>query len=148
LILGGAVAMLVLTGCGSGEQHRPAAAAPLWDFGHLAGYATEHHVDAIGASWTVPSLREGSRDGGGGDGIGAQRHFGEGPFIQVGTIAQRFGRRDLPDSDVYIAFWSDRAHRFKPVPLFEVTPLTTVTASLKQRRGRWLVSIRDGSRRA
>jgi hypothetical protein len=65
------------------------------------------------------------------------------PFIQVGTNETAAGSSKLPESYVYYAFWSDKAHHFQPIPLFSVTPLTEVAAALTLSDGRWAVSIRD-----
>jgi hypothetical protein len=142
----GASALLALAGCGGGSEKR-ADPARGWNFGTLAGYLTEDDVRSVGASWNVPAIREGSREGETGDWIGAQglREHG---FIQVGTIAKQTGSANLPESTHYFAFWTDQENRYRPVPLFEVTPLTQVVASLALAHGEWTVSIRDGPRSA
>jgi hypothetical protein len=138
---------LLVTACGSASQ-RPSTAAR-WNFGTLAGYIWEGHVTAVGASWYVPAVREQSPKGLAGTWVGAQEKFGHSaPFIQVGVDEDQLGPSRQPESTKYYAFWSDDAHDFKPVDLFEVTPLTEVHAILRLSRGKWSVSIRDGEESA
>lgn len=133
----------VATACGSVSDR--GSTATRWDFGSLAGYVWEGHVTSVAASWEVPAVRERSQKGLAGTWIGAQEKFSHSaPFIQVGVNEDQLASWRLPESTKYYAFWSDDAHHFAPVDLFEVTPLTEVRATLRLSRGKWSVSIRDG----
>ncbi len=96
-------------------------------------------MHSIGASWAVPTIAKGSRQGYAGTWIGAQATFGHSAFIQVGTNENK----ELFGTTVYYAFWTDTARQFHPVPLFPVEPHARMTASLRLAHGRWTVFIRD-----
>jgi hypothetical protein len=70
-----------------------------------------------------------------------------GSIWAFGAVHPGRHQRDQEDSELSsehdYAFWSDKAHGFQPVPLFPVTPLTEVTATLSLSDGRWAVRIRD-----
>src|ERR1700689_5163930 len=111
-------------------------------FGTLAGYVWEGQMHSIGASWAVPTIAKGSRQGYAGTWIGAQETFGNSaPFIQVGTNENK-GPRGTTD---YYAFWTDAVRHFHPVALFPVAPGARITASLRLSEGRWTVFIRDAN---
>ena len=96
---------------------------------------------SLGASWTVPAIAKGSRNGFAGTWIGAQEAPGvTAPFIQVGTNEVKGA---VSGATIYYAFWTDTVRHFRAVPLFPVTPRTEVTASLRLAHGRWTVFIRD-----
>ena len=170
-----AIAALLVGGCASsrprgtttlGQRHNTTAAT---DLGNLAapnterwaGYAWKGRVVAVGSSWTVPRILNGSPAGMAATWIGAltdadppwfrrasvaRRVSYQPPFIQVGTnegLVAANGRRHT----VYYAFWTDTVHRFLPITLFTVRPGDDIEATLSHRRGRWTVSISDKTSR-
>jgi hypothetical protein len=67
------------------------------------------------------------------------------PFIQVGTIEERYRLRIGVTRDLYYAFWTDTAKRFNVVDLFQVKPGDGIAAKLSLERGRWSISILDAA---
>jgi hypothetical protein len=100
------------------------------------------------AEWATPRIARGSRPGLAATWIGAQRpgaSLYRTPFIQVGTIEERYRLRIGVTRDLYYAFWTDTAKRFNVVDLLPVKPGDGVTAKLSLERGRWSISILDAA---
>lgn len=138
-----ALASLGLAGAASAHAHSGAPNPTDWRFGPLGGYLWEGRVDSVEASWTVPVVAEDAVAGAaGGTWIGAQAHFGNGPFIQIGTNEEQHG---LPGADdlEYWAFWTDTARHDRPIFLFNVAPLDEVVAHLTLSNEHWHLSIID-----
>ena len=113
-------------------------------FGPFAGYAWIGSVHSAGVSFRVPRIASESALSQAGTWIGVQ---GAGPparFVQIGAIESRFwsSRKQKP-VDVYVTFWSDTAHHFKPQLLFPVSPGDTLLASLTLTGKQWTLAITD-----
>jgi hypothetical protein len=113
-------------------------------FGPFAGYAWIGRVQSVGASFTVPLIASGSPLSQAATWIGVQ---GAGPparFVQIGALESRFWSAQKQKTvDVYFTVWSDTAHRYKPQPLFPVSPGDTLTASLTLANKQWTLAITD-----
>jgi Peptidase A4 family len=117
-------------------------------FGPFAGYAWIGSVHSAGGSFTVPRIASGSPLSQAATWIGVQ---GGGPparFVQIGEIESRFWSSQKQKTvDVYFTVWSDTAHRYKPQPLFPVSPGDTLTASLTLANKQWTLAITDDTSR-
>jgi hypothetical protein len=107
----------------------------------FAGYNFDGRpVRMIGAHWRVPDNTPSSIQGASATWIGVQQPSeGHGPLIQVGINNYRYGAK----LDYYNAFWSDTAHRFRPIALFTVLPNDRISATLVLRKRRWHIRIVD-----
>ncbi|MGA2470460.1 MAG: G1 family glutamic endopeptidase [Solirubrobacteraceae bacterium] len=113
-------------------------------FGTFAGYLVDEHVTSISASWRVPEVRSRSRPGRAATWVGVQQGFsGSTPFIQVGTLENRYADRRGVGFDVYYAFWSDTKMHFKPAPIENLNAGDYVSARLALSRKGWRVSVTD-----
>jgi Peptidase A4 family len=115
-----------------------------WSFGPFAGYVWRGHVTSVSASWTVPSVTEGSPCAVASTWIGATALDNSSSFVQIGTDERRcFVSYERQVSDTYSAFWTDFAHDLEPQPLFPVNAGDDLKASLALARGRWTLTIAD-----
>jgi hypothetical protein len=146
-LVGGMICSALVFGCAGQGRTPPAAAVPSRsDFGRDSGYVWVGRVTSLEASWIVPLVTEQPLPGASGTWIGAEAYSTHArAFIQVGTSEEQTASANGPTSERYHAFWSDKAHSFLPIFLFDVTPATEVTARLTLSRGRWEVFIRDSA---
>ena len=115
-----------------------------WSFGPFAGYVWRGHVISVGASWTVPSVTEGSRCAEAATWIGASARANSSSFVQIGTNERRcYVSYENQVSDTYSASWSDVAHDEQTQPLFPVNAGDDLKASLAFARGRSTLTIAD-----
>jgi Peptidase A4 family len=120
------------------------AGRPSWSFGPFAGYTWHGHVTSVSASWTVPSVTEGSRCAVASTWIGAAALDNSRSFVQIGTDERRcFVSNENQVSDTYSAFWTDFAHDLEPQTLFPVNAGDDQKASLAIARGRWTLTMTD-----
>ena len=138
---------LTLLAAGCAGQSPPGAphtaTRSRWAFGKLSGYVWNGDVTSIQASWTVPFIEKSSPPGAAGTWIGAQTAFGNTPFIQVGINEAKDSSSTAPASTSYYAFWSDKAHHFRAIPLFPVAPFGEVTARMALAHRRWTITISE-----
>jgi hypothetical protein len=133
---------VMLSGCGSSAAKRATSTAKpesSLNFGHFAGYVWRGRTTALSASWSVPRVLGGS--GVAGTWIGAQAPANRG-FIQIGTNEERHSGAGVPN---YFAFWTNKAHHYRAIGLFEVHAGDRISASLKLLRARWHLEIVDAS---
>ena len=109
-------------------------------FGQFAGYGWGGNVHAVGGTFTVPRIAPDSQLSEASTWIGAQ---GQGPsssFVQTGAIESRgWSSREEKPVDLYTAFWSDTASRYRPEPLFPVSAGDTLSATLTLSGGHWTI---------
>jgi hypothetical protein len=137
-----AVLIATLGGCGSSAKRGTSSVRPgdaSFDFGHFAGYLWRGRLTALSASWLVPRVLGGN--GVAGTWIGAQAPDNRG-FIQIGTNEERHSGAGVPN---YFAFWTNKAHHYRAIGLFEVHAGDRISASLKLLRARWHLEIIDAS---
>lgn len=109
--------------------------------GRFAGYVWDGGgVTSVSGTWIVPRVLAGPPNAAASTWIGAQAADAQAPFIQIGINAQRAGSGE---GWPYYAFWSDSAHHFHPVPLFQVAAGDRVTASMALGHGHWNIRITD-----
>jgi len=115
-----------------------------WSFGPFAGYTWRGHVTSVSASWTVPSVTEGSRCAEAATWIGAAARDNPSSFVQIGTNERRcYVSYENQVGDTYFASWSDVAHDEQTQPLFPVNAGDDLKARLAFTRGRSTLTIAD-----
>jgi hypothetical protein len=161
--------------CDSGLVHwiaslgrAPAGGAgSILSFGRWSGYEWRGGVRSVAASWAVPRILDRSAPGIAGTWIGAQaptrpdrggidREQASGahapmqallriPFIQVGVNEERGLPATGRTRDDYYAFWTDTAHHFEPIRLFDVHAGDQIETGLSLGHGTWRVRILDAT---
>jgi hypothetical protein len=117
-------------------------------FGPFAGYAWIGKVHAVGASFTVPRIADGSAVSEASTWIGAQGQGSPTRFVQIGVIEARlWSPQKRKTVDAYFTFWSDTIRHFKAKVLFAVSAGDTLSASLTRASRRWTLAITDDTSR-
>jgi Peptidase A4 family len=137
-VLAAVLALVLSASLGAGRSS--------WSFGPFAGYVRRGHVTSMSASWTVPSVTEGSRCADAATWIGAAARENSSSFVQIGTNERRcYVSYENQVSDTYFATWSDVAHHEQTQPLFPVNAGDDLKASLAFTRGRSTLTIADST---
>jgi hypothetical protein len=114
----------------------------------FAGYLWTGRVVSVQGSWGVPAIAPNSRPGVAATWIGAQSPGATAQFIQIGSneelLTASITHHSLPGPiRAYYAFWSDVAHHFHPISLFQVRPGDVLHARMTLRGGKWTLAIDD-----
>jgi hypothetical protein len=105
----------------------------------FGGYNWFGPVSQISATWQVPVIARNSNAGHASTWVGAQPRKGGLPFIQLGTVEDDWGPRQIE----YRAFWSDTAKDFHPQMVAVVRPGDLVSASMIRTKDSWKLSFDD-----
>ncbi len=137
IVIGLIVVLSVIPGHGSGPSK-------------FAGYIWTGQVASVQGSWGVPAIARSSRPGVAATWIGAESPGTNGQFIQIGSNEELL-TASLTHHAVhgalrgYYAFWSDVAHHYHPISLFQVSPGDVLRARMTLADGKWTLAIDDAT---